>query len=93
MKIVRLVFFIALLILITIFASQNTSTVTLYFFATSISGSLSLILLITFFLGLLCGILFLLPSFIKSSFRQRPKNVKTEKAQTPQSETPENKGQ
>ena len=93
MKIVRLVFFIVLLILITIFASQNTAAVSLYFFSSSLSGSLSLILLITFFLGLLCGILFLLPDFIKNSFRKRPKNVKTEKTQTQQSATPPNEGQ
>lgn len=58
---------VALLIAViaVIFALQNTMTVTISFLAWEITGSLSLVLLITLAIGAVIGLLVLTPSAIK----------------------------
>ncbi|AEJ18607.1 LapA family protein [Gracilinema caldarium] len=73
MKIINTLISVSLLLLITIFASQNTITVTINFFNTSVSGSLALMLLIAFILGFFSGIVFLLPSYIRTSLKRQKK--------------------
>lgn len=75
MKIVKMIIFILLLILITIFASQNTAFVSINFLYFTVNGSLSLVLLITFVFGFLSGVIFLLPSYIRKSIKKPIKNV------------------
>jgi uncharacterized membrane protein YciS (DUF1049 family) len=50
-----------------IFALQNTMTVTISFLAWEITGSLSLVLLITLAIGAVIGLLVLAPSAIKNT--------------------------
>ena len=50
-----------------IFALQNTMTVTISFLAWEVTGSLSLVLLITLAIGALIGLLVLAPSEVKKS--------------------------
>ncbi|MCA1951049.1 MAG: LapA family protein [Treponema sp.] len=69
-----MIIFILLLILITIFASQNTAFVSINFLNFTVNGSLSLVLLITFVFGFLSGVLFLLPSYIRKSIKKTIKN-------------------
>jgi uncharacterized integral membrane protein len=90
MKIIKTIFTIVLLILITIFASQNTLLVTINFFNKSLSGSLALLIIVTFLLGFLSGIVFLLPSYIhkqitkskKKDNSQKDKVIETDKETT-----------
>ncbi len=58
---------VALLIAIVavIFALQNTMTITISFLAWEVTGSLSLVLLVTLAIGVVIGLLFLAPSTIK----------------------------
>lgn len=56
---------IALLVFALILAIQNHDTVSFHLFNWTFTGSLALILILTFFLGLLVGILSLLPSIIR----------------------------
>ena len=62
---------LALLIAIiaVIFALQNTATITISFFVWKLTGSLSLVLLVTLAIGVLIGLLFLSPSYFKNSFQ------------------------
>jgi uncharacterized integral membrane protein len=77
MKIINTLISVSILLLITIFASQNTVTVTISFFNTSVSCSLALMLIITFILGFFSGIVFLLPSYIRTSLRKQKKTPDT----------------
>lgn len=65
-----IVFFIVLALIIAIlaviFAIQNAGIISVVFFSYSFEGSLALILLITFALGVLVGILLLLPYLIRA---------------------------
>jgi uncharacterized integral membrane protein len=79
MKIIKTIFTIVLLILITIFASQNTLLVTINFFNKSISGSLALLIIVTFLLGFLSGIVFLLPSYIRKHITKNKKKEDSNK--------------
>ncbi|WP_369695328.1 LapA family protein [Gracilinema caldarium] len=74
-----MIIFILLLILITIFASQNTAFVSINFLNFTVNGSLSLVLLITFVFGFLSGVIFLLPSYIRKSIKKTIKNEAIQK--------------
>jgi uncharacterized integral membrane protein len=50
-----------------IFALQNTMTITISFLVWKITGSLSLVLLVTLAIGVVIGLLVLAPSAIKNS--------------------------
>lgn len=52
-----------------IFVLQNVSPITVTFFAYHLSGSLSVILLLSLIAGMLITVLILLPSFIRDEFR------------------------
>lgn len=62
---------VALLIAVVavIFALQNTMIVTISFFAWTVTGSLSLVLLITLAIGVVIGLLVLAPSAIKNTIQ------------------------
>lgn len=59
-----------------IFALQNVAVITVTFFSWQLTGSLSLILLLTITSGILITIFLLLPEFINNYFRY--KNLKKE---------------
>lgn len=59
-----------------IFALQNVAVITVTFFSWQLTGSLSLILLLTMTSGILITIFLLLPEFINNYFRY--KNLKKE---------------
>lgn len=59
-----------------IFALQNVAVITVTFFSWQLTGSLSLILLLTITSGVLITIFLLLPEFINNYFRY--KNLKKE---------------
>jgi uncharacterized membrane protein YciS (DUF1049 family) len=65
---VYLILALVIAILAVIFALQNSMTVTITFLVWEVTGSLSLVLLITLGIGILIGLLVLAPSAIKSSF-------------------------
>jgi uncharacterized integral membrane protein len=64
---VYLIFALVIAVIAVIFALQNTMTVTISFLAWKVTGSLSLVLLITLAIGALIGLLVLSPSTIKNS--------------------------
>jgi uncharacterized integral membrane protein len=65
----RVFFFLALLIalIVTIFAVQNIDAVDITFITWRLSGSLALVLIITLILGILIGVMIMMPS----AFRRR----------------------
>lgn len=67
MATVYLIFALVIAVIAVIFALQNTMTVTVSFLAWEITGSLSLVLLITLAIGAVIGLLVLTPSAIRSS--------------------------
>ena len=67
MATVYLIFALVIAVIAVIFALQNTITVTISFLAWEITGSLSLVLLITLAIGALIGLLVLAPSAIKNT--------------------------
>jgi len=69
MATVYLVFALVIAVLAVIFALYNTAPVTIAFFAWQVTGSLSLILLITLAIGALIGLLALAPTLVKGSFQ------------------------
>jgi len=80
---VYLIFALLIAVIAVIFALQNTITVTISFLAWKVTGSLSLVLLITLAIGALIGLLVLTPSAIRntiaaSSHRKRIGLLETE---------------
>ena len=67
MATVYLIFALAIALIAVIFALQNTMTITISFLAWEVTGSLSLVLLVTLAIGVVIGLLFLAPSAIKNS--------------------------
>jgi lipopolysaccharide assembly protein A len=69
MATVYLILALVIAIIAVIFALQNTAIITIGFFVWKVTGSLSLVLLVTLAIGVLIGLLFLAPSAVKSSFQ------------------------
>ena len=67
MATVYLIFALLIAVIAVIFALQNTITVTISFLAWKVTGSLSLVLLITLAIGAVIGLLVLAPSAIKNT--------------------------
>ena len=67
MATVYLILGLVIAVLAVIFALQNSMTITISFLAWEVTGSLSLVLLITLAIGALIGLLVLAPSVIKNS--------------------------
>ena len=67
MATVYLIFALVISVIAVIFALQNTMVVTISFLAWEITGSLSLVLLVTLAIGAVIGLLVLAPSAIKNS--------------------------
>jgi uncharacterized integral membrane protein len=67
MATVYLIFALVIAVIAVIFALQNTITVTISFLAWEVTGSLSLVLLITLAIGAVIGLLVLAPSTIKNT--------------------------
>jgi len=66
MATVYLIMALVIAIIAVIFALQNTITTTISFLAWEVTGSLSLVLLVTLAIGVLIGLLVLAPSTIKN---------------------------
>jgi uncharacterized integral membrane protein len=64
-----LILALVIAIVAVIFALQNPGHITIAFFAWKVGGSLSLVLLITLAIGVLIGLLFLMPAYFKNSFQ------------------------
>jgi putative membrane protein len=69
MATVYLVFALVIAVLAVIFALYNPAAVTISFFAWQVTGSLSLVLLITLAIGALIGLLVLAPTLVKGSLQ------------------------
>ena len=67
MATIYLILALVIAIIAVIFALQNTAVVTISFLVWKVTGSLSLVLLVTLAIGVLIGVLFLIPSAIKTS--------------------------
>jgi len=67
MATVYLIFALLIAVIAVIFALQNTMTVTISFLAWKVTGSLSLVLLVTLAIGAVIGLLVLAPSTIKNT--------------------------
>jgi len=67
MATVYLIVGLVIAIIAVIFALQNTMTITISFLAWELTGSLSLVLLVTLAIGVVIGLLVLSPSAIKNS--------------------------
>ena len=82
MKFVYLIFTLLVAILAVVFAVSNSMVVDVKFFSWSTTGSLSLLLVIALTLGILIGVLLMLPSVLRHSFRNsglKRKLIRTEK--------------
>ncbi|MFH1575455.1 MAG: LapA family protein [Candidatus Nealsonbacteria bacterium] len=74
-------------IIAVLFALQNASIILISFLAWQFQGSLALVLLLTFALGFITGLLIILPKLIKKSFTAEPqKNL--EKKDEPKNNKP-----
>lgn len=73
-----LVLSILIAIALVLFAVQNSAIVTISFLSFHFSGSLALVLVVVFALGLLSGILVSVPSLLKksSALREQKRRVK-----------------
>ncbi|HEY9053229.1 MAG TPA: LapA family protein [Rectinemataceae bacterium] len=69
MKVVRMVFVIVLLVAVAVFAAQNTGSTTVAFLGWSVSGSISLLLVLAVIAGFLIGTLIMLPSILRKKFQ------------------------
>jgi uncharacterized integral membrane protein len=69
MKVINTILILALMIASVLFAVQNTETVTVTFIAWSVTGSLSLILIIALIVGFIIGSLLMAPSVLKKKFQ------------------------
>ena len=67
MATVYLIAALVIALVAVIFALQNTMTITISFLVWKITGSLSLVLLVTLAIGVVIGLLVLVPSAIKNS--------------------------
>ncbi len=68
-------------ILVIIFAVQNASIALVSFLAWQFQGSLALVLLLTFILGFITGLLVVLPKLINKSLTVRSQKRKIEESQ------------
>jgi putative membrane protein len=64
-----LIIALVIAVLAVVFALQNSMLVTISFFQWTVSGSLSLVLLATLAIGVLIGLLVLVPSLLKKTFK------------------------
>ncbi len=69
MATIYLILALVIAIIAVIFALQNTAVVTISFLVWNVTGSLSLVLLVTLAIGVIIGVLFLSPSTIKTSLQ------------------------
>jgi uncharacterized integral membrane protein len=69
MATIYLILALVIAILAVIFALQNTLPITVAFFSWKVTGSLSLVLLVALAIGVLIGLLFLLPAVVKNTFK------------------------
>jgi lipopolysaccharide assembly protein A len=70
---VKLLISVIIALLLVIFAVQNANEIDINFWFWSVKGSLAVVLLITFLLGIVVGMLSALPSL----FRKKEKDKKT----------------
>lgn len=67
MKVFYIIMVLLVAVVAVIFALQNSAAITISFFSWSISGSLSLFLIVTLAVGLLLGVLLMVPSVFRRS--------------------------
>lgn len=76
MKKIYIILIVALALALVI-AIQNHDSAVLHFFNLQFSGSLALLILITFLLGMIAGILIILPSYITARNQKNKLEQKT----------------
>jgi uncharacterized integral membrane protein len=83
----RLLFVLALLLalLVTVFAVQNNANIDVSFLFWGVAGSLALVLMITLSLGILIGVLLMLPGAVRRRLElgELKRAVRTLEQQTP----------
>lgn len=78
-------------ILAVVFALQNADIILVTFLIWKFEGSLALVLLLTFILGFITGLLIILPKLIKRSFMISNQEKKLEESQKKLAEKDESK--
>lgn len=63
----KIFFIIIIVIIVTIFSVQNSGVVTFSLFNYSFQSSLALLVIISFLLGLLIGLIYMTPSIIRKN--------------------------
>lgn len=63
----KFIFLIIVSLIVAIFAIQNSDIVTINFFNNTFQGSLALVILTSFFLGVICGLFYLIPAIIRKN--------------------------
>jgi uncharacterized integral membrane protein len=71
MAAIFLILALIIAILAVVFALQNADVIAVVFFTYSFEGSLALVLLVTFAVGVIAGIFFILPYLFRSMMRVR----------------------
>ena len=66
-----LVLALVLSLLVTIFAVQNNAPIQVSFLSWDVTGSLALVLMITLLLGILIGVMLILPGSVRASLAAR----------------------
>jgi len=67
MKVFYIIMVVLVVVAAVVFALQNSAVITISYFSWSISGSLSLLLIITLAVGFLLGVLLMVPSVFRRS--------------------------
>lgn len=63
----KLILTILISILIVVFAIQNSNIVTVTFFNRTFEGSLALVIILCYLIGVISGFLYMIPSMIKKN--------------------------
>jgi len=62
---------LVLSLFVTVFAVQNNAPIEVSFLSWNVAGSLALILMITFVLGIIIGVMFMLPTSVRARLSAR----------------------
>ena len=89
----KLILLLIFTVLVTVFALQNSMEAELSLWFWSVRTSMALILILTFAVGAIAGILFSLPGWSKSSKKPDPETSETPVEVTPSDETAAEKSQ
>ena len=75
---VLLLLALILSLLVTVFAVQNNAPIEIAFLSWNVTGSLALVLMITFAMGIIIGVMVMLPSSIRARLSARDERKRKE---------------